>query len=164
MPPDSAAASGNSQLVQSLNSKIGIYTKASPPALVNALSLATLFSYTAQPLFDPRVIYDDQWDRWVISAEAFPESANVQMQCIAVSLTRDANGSYYVSCFDVNPTTSADYFWDFPNLGMTQDAIIITANVFDPNFVGSSTFAIAKSCSTTGSASRCCGSTASVTR
>ncbi len=144
-PPDSSGAAGNTQIVQALNSKYAVYTKANNPKKKKLAPLSALFHYTAQPLFDPRVIHDDNWDRWVITAEAFPASSSVQVQCIAVSKTASATGGYWSYCFNVNFVgADPNYFWDFPNLGQTQDAIIMTANVFDPGYVGAYTFGVAK--------------------
>lgn len=143
-PPDSAGAAGNTQIAQALNSKFAVYTKANPPALQCANSFATLTGFTTTTLFDPRVVYDNDWDRWVISVEAFPESASVQRQFLLISMTANACGSYRRYSFDVNFANTSSFFWDFPDLGLTQDAVILTANIFNPGFVGSATAGFAK--------------------
>lgn len=144
-PPDSSGAAGNTQIVQAVNAKYAVYTKANTPAQKKVAALSALMHYTAQPLFDPRVVYDDDWDRWVITAEAFPQSSSIQVQCLAVSKTASATGAYWFYCFNVNFFgPDPNFFYDFPNLGMTQDAVIITANIFDPGFVGAITYGIAK--------------------
>src|SRR5438876_12431632 len=42
------------------NSHIRMYNKATPPALVKNVSLATFFGYTTEVIFDPRVVYDSR--------------------------------------------------------------------------------------------------------
>jgi hypothetical protein len=143
-PPDTSGAVSGFQVVQTLNSKLAVYTKANPPALVCANSFATLTGYNTTTLFDPRVVYDPLWNRWVVSVEAFPLSGTDQRQLLLISRTSNACGSWIVYNFDVNYTNIATFFWDFPNLGMTQDAIILTANVFGSNPNGGHAIAIAK--------------------
>jgi hypothetical protein len=142
-PPDTHGAMGDSHYTQIVNSHTRAYKK-QDNSLQFQRSLATHFGYTTETIFDPRVLYDPVWDRWIWTAEARPESNTVQLQFIAISETKRPHGSYWVYKIDMNNGSSADFFWDYPQLGMTQDAIIITANVFDPDFTDAWMFAIAK--------------------
>ena len=83
---------------------------------------------TSQRLFDPRVIYDLDYNRWIISAIASPESTTVQRFFFAVSQTADPLGSYYI--YQTNVSDGLGGFWDFPQLGLDQNAVIFTANFF----------------------------------
>jgi hypothetical protein len=106
------------------------------------MSLAVFFGYFTQTLFDPRVMYDSVWNRWVVTAEAFPESSTVQYHFIAISQTSNPIGPYWI--YQINVTFNNGDFWDFPQLGMNQDAVIITANVFGSSSVWADMFAVAK--------------------
>ena len=139
-PPDADGAVGAIQFVQIVNSQIVVWDKAPvagcPTQLLN-VSLAAFFGYFAQTLFDPRVLYDPVFDRWVVAAEAFPESATVKLQFIAVSLTSDATGGFFIYFFNARALSGGgNAFWDFPQIGLDEDAVIVTGNVFDPGFVG----------------------------
>lgn len=127
-PPDTHGAVGLDYFVEITNSHIDIYKK-SDGTRVKSVSLASFFGYTNQTLFDPRCVYDSAQDRWIISAEAFQESATVQRQFVAVSKTSDPLGSYNIYNGDVNFKNNND-FWDFPQLGVDNKSIIITANIF----------------------------------
>ncbi|MCF6156638.1 MAG: hypothetical protein E3K36_15700 [Candidatus Brocadia sp.] len=127
-PPDTHGAVGLDHFVEVTNSHVDIYQK-SDGARVKSVSLASFFGYTNQTLFDPRCVYDSTEDRWIISAEAFQESATVQRHFVAVSVTSDPLGSFYIYNGDVNFKNNND-FWDFPHLGLDSKAIIITANIF----------------------------------
>lgn len=144
-PPDTHGAVGSTQFVEIVNQRVVIFDKASPPSQLKSVSLASFFGYAAQPLFDPRVIYDRVWKRWIVTAEAFPESATVQRHFVAVSKGVKATGAYFIYSFDVNFFDNGN-FWDFPQLGMDQDAILVTANIFDASdtFLGADLFALAK--------------------
>src|SRR5207248_8923883 len=100
--------------------------------------------YTAQTLFDPRVVYDSTWNRWIVTAEAFPESATVQRFFIGISTSADPTQPFFIYNLNVN-FFGNNNFWDFPQLGMDQDAVLITANIFNGNtFLGADFFAVAK--------------------
>lgn len=143
-PPDTHGAAGTTQFVEITNFNLNVFEKASPNAELLSVRLNTFFGYTAQLIFDPRVIYDRTWNRWVLSGEAFEESPTVQRHFLAISTSADATGSWFIYNLDVNVFNNDD-FWDFPQLGMDQDAVIVNANVFGPTtFRGARMFAVAK--------------------
>ncbi len=142
LPPDTHGAVGLEHYVQVVNSHIDIYEKCGSNTQVKSLPLSAFFGYFEQILFDPRIIYDPTWNRWVVIAEAFPESETIQRQFIGVSTGSDPTGSFYIYSVDVN-YAGIDFFWDYPQLGMDQNSIILTANIF-PEFTASM-FAVAKS-------------------
>jgi hypothetical protein len=142
-PPDTHGAVGPSHFVEITNFRgVGIFRK-SDGGLVKNVTLNSFFGYTAQTLFDPRVVYDKVWNRWVIVAEAFPEDSTIQNVFLGVSVTSDPTGAFFLYQFDV-PEPSGDFF-DYPQLGMDQDALIVTANIFTGNtYVRSRVFGIPK--------------------
>ncbi len=146
-PPDTEGVVGLNHFVEITNSHLDIYLKAAPNTSVKGVPLSSFFGYTTQDLFDPRVIYDPVFNRWVISASAFPESTTTTYFFCAVSQTADPTGAFYIYRVDVS--TGNNDLWDFPQLGMDQNAIIFTANLFQgPNsntFVDARMFAVAKS-------------------
>jgi hypothetical protein len=143
VPPDTHGAVGSTQFVEVTNSHIDIFDKLDH-ANRTSISLAAFFGYFNRTLFDPRAVYDSVWNRWVITADAFPESPDVQFFFLAISVTSDATGPFFI--YQLNVTFTSGDLWDFPQLGMDQDAVIITANIFDAsgNFQGADMFAIAK--------------------
>ncbi|TAJ85668.1 hypothetical protein EPO44_16335 [bacterium] len=142
-PPDTHGAAGLTQFVEITNFNLDVFDKATGASLMS-IRLANFFGYFTQTIFDPRVVYDSTWNRWVISAEAFEESPTVQLQFLAISQTSDATGPYFIYAIDVNVNDNDD-FWDYPQLGMDQDSIIVTANVFGPvTFREARLFAVAK--------------------
>ena len=145
-PPDTHGAVGVTHFVQVTNSHIDMWTRQNTQTLplAKSVTLATFFNYTTAPLFDPRVVYDTTWNRWIVTAEAFPESGTVQRFFIAVSTSFDPTRSFFIYNLNVNFFGNTN-FWDFPQLGMDQDAVLITANIFNGNtFLGADFFAVAK--------------------
>jgi hypothetical protein len=145
-PPDTHGAAGTSHFVQVTNSHIDMFARQPTVTLplVKSVTLATFFGYTAETLFDPRVVYDSTWNVWIVTADAFAESATVQRFFIAVSTSADPTGSFFIYNLNVN-FFGNNNFWDFPQLGMDQDAVLFTANIFSGNtFLGADFFAVAK--------------------
>ncbi len=142
VPPDTHGAVSQTQFVEVTNSHINVFTRSG--SLVTSNSLASFFGYFAKTLFDPRVLYDSTWNRWIVTAEALPESSTVQRQFFGISKTANAAGSFFI--FNANVTFAAGDFWDFPQIGIDQDAVIITANIFNSSNVskGADCVAIAK--------------------
>ena len=146
-PPDTHGAVGNAHFVEVTNRAIDIFNLAGAK-LVPTKTLATFFNYTTKSLFDPRVVYDKNWDRFVVTAEAFQETTTVQNFFIAISQTSNPTGAWWLYKFDINYLNDIDEFFDFPQLGMDQNSIIITANIFEGSPMAFKTgrmFSIAKS-------------------
>ncbi|MFD5795385.1 hypothetical protein ACFWIO_17945 [Streptomyces diastatochromogenes] len=148
-PPDTHGAVSRGYFVEVTNGAgVGVYNK-SDGSLLKNVSLASFFGYTAQEIFDPRVVYDKKWNRWVISAEAFQEDQDVQKVFYAVSTSSNPLGSWYIYTFDPPEEPGTGDFYDFPQLGYDQDAVIVTANIFRPgelgyDYIGSRAFGMAK--------------------
>ena len=144
-PPDTEGAAGATQFVETTNSQVNIYNK-SDGSLAKSVTLASFFNYTAQSLFDPRVVYDPVWKRWIVTADAFAESSTVQKFFIAISKTSSATGAFYLYSANITSVLNSGDFWDFPQVGFDQDGVIVTANVFDATdaYRGAFAFAVAK--------------------
>ena len=132
-PPDTEGAVGTTHFVEVTNSHIDMWTRQNtgPLPLAKSVTLATFFGYTTEALFDPRVAYDSTWNRWIVTADAFAESSTVQRFFIAVSTTADPTGSFFI--YNLNVTFFVNDFFDFPQLGIDQDAVLFTANIFNGN-------------------------------
>jgi hypothetical protein len=142
-PPDTHAAIGANHLGQVVNSAIRFSTKALTAncptnATVINVTLAAFFGYSAQGLFDPRILYDLNYGRWIVSAEAFPESATVQHQFIAVSVDSDPTLGFFFYDFNMAGIVGNNIFWDYPQIGYDEGAVILTGNTFNgPAYAGS---------------------------
>lgn len=143
IPSDSNGVIAGSSIAEVVNSNLVTYNASG--TLTSNRTLNTVANYTTQPLFDPRIIYDANWKRVVIVADAFAESSTVQYQFIMVSKTANPSGAYIVYrintlgfCGGTSP------FWDYPAVGQTQDAVVFTGNCFNSAGENPDTFAVAK--------------------
>jgi hypothetical protein len=151
-PPDTEGAAGPQHFVEITNAHVDIYLKAAPNTRVNGngsgVTLKAFFGDRPETLFDPRVIFDPVGQRWILSADTFAESPTEQYFFFAVSQTADPTGAYYI--YDVNVgdevVTAGEVEWDFPQVGLDQNALIFTANFFHGNtYVDSRLFTVPKS-------------------
>jgi hypothetical protein len=144
-PSDSNGAVSPTQIAEVTNQHLTTYTKTGKQT--SDRSFATLTGYTTQALFDPRIVYDAAWGRFVMIFEANPESTTVQHFFILISKTSSASGAWSVYNTNVGGVFcgGASPFFDYPQLGQTQDAIVVTANCFDgASYNGARVFGVAK--------------------
>jgi len=137
LPPDTDGEVGGSQYVQAVNTDFAVYSKTgavlrtSTP--INELWANTNGECKTHNDGDPVVVYDQIARRWLISqfiATPTGEPGDDQYgECIAVSTTGDATGSYYLYEFDFG----TDVFFDYPKIGVWPDGYYMMANEFPTN-------------------------------
>ena len=139
-PPDTNGEVGATQYVQIVNGGFQVFNKANGASVFGPVDISTLWA--AGTCFDfgdgdPVVLYDQLASRWVITQ--FAGSSVPTDECIAVSTSSDAAGSYNAYDFHLG----SDFF-DYPKLGVWPDAYYLSMNVFDSGgntFLGPQPFA-----------------------
>jgi hypothetical protein len=132
-PPDTNGRVGSKQYVQWNNTSFAVFNKTTGALLFGPTAGNTLFQSLGGDCAlhndgDPVVSYDILSGRWVISQFAVGGSPDVSHQCIAVSATEDATGSWYVYDF----VTDSENFIDYPKTGVWPDGYYMTGRVFNP--------------------------------
>ncbi len=133
-PPDTNGTVGATQYVQWVNTSFAIFNKATGaliagPTAGNALWSGFGGGCQTNNDGDPVVVYDKLAQRWVFSQ--FSVTTTPFLQCIAVSTTSDATGTYNRYSFQYNN------FDDYPKMGVWPDGYYETFNMFNGNtFVG----------------------------
>jgi fibronectin type III domain protein len=141
-PPDTNGEVGATQYVQIVNEGYQVFNKTTGASQLGPSGIATLWSgfggvCQSNGSGDPVVLYDQIADRWVIT-----QFAGVSVptdECIAVSTTSDATGSYFRYAFHLGSN-----FFDYPHLGVWPDAYYMSMNVFNSTgtaFLGPQPFA-----------------------
>jgi len=141
-PPDTNAAVGATQVAQWVNESFAVFDKTTG-------AIAAGFPKTGNTLWagfgggcetnndgDPIVQYDKAANRWVFTQ--FSVSTTPFLQCVAVSTTPDATGTYNRYAFNYGNVQ----FPDYPKLGVWPDAYYISYNIFNNGI----TFAGSKVC------------------
>jgi hypothetical protein len=139
LPPDTDGEVGATQYVQMVNTDFAVYSKTGA-VLRGATPINQLWSSAGGECFahndgDPVVVYDQLARRWVLSQFiARPNTGEQYGECIAVSTSGDATGTYYLYEF----LFGSDTFYDYPKLGVWPDGYYMIANEFPSSTVTSS--------------------------
>jgi hypothetical protein len=141
-PPDTNGEVGATQYVQIVNEGFQVFDKTSGASVLGPVGISTIWSGFNGPCEtagdgDPVVLYDQIANRWVVSQ--FAGASVPTDECIAVSTTSDATGSYNRYGFHLGSN-----FFDYPHLGVWPDAYYMSMNVFNSSgtlFLGPQPFA-----------------------
>src|SRR5713101_4773053 len=138
VPPDTNGAVGATQFVQIVNVTYAVYDKKTGALVLGPALIHTVWTGFGGPCEeagdggDPVVLYDHLAGRWLVSQLQFNSTFTSNQQCIAVSTSSDATGSYNRYVFDFGAN-----FPDYPKFGVWPDAYYYTANTFGPrSFLG----------------------------
>src|SRR5216684_8196274 len=121
VPPDTNGAVGAKQFVQIVNVTIAVYDKSTGALQLGPAAIHTLWTGFGGPCEagnggDPVVLYDQLAGRWFVSQLQFNSDFSSNQECIAVSTTSDATGSYVRYQFDFGAQLP-----DYPKFGVWPD-------------------------------------------
>jgi hypothetical protein len=149
-PPDTNGAVGDTQYVQWVNESFAVFDKVTGALVHGPVAGNTLWSgfgggCQTNNDGDPIVQYDKAAKRWVLTQ--FSVSTTPYLQCVAVSTTSDATGTWNRYSFE-EPN-----FNDYPKLGVWPDGYYMSFNMFQGNaFVGGRACAFDRTAMLAGSA------------
>jgi hypothetical protein len=132
-PPDTMVAAGLGGVATVYNVHFAVH-RASNQNLLLSVPMSAFLGYTATCTFDPQVMLDKVWRKWIVAIEARPNSTTSQFQFWAVSRGQTPLGSYWIYAYNtrlITGGTTTAITWDYPKLGMDADAVLTTANVFN---------------------------------
>jgi hypothetical protein len=127
IPPDTNIDVGATQIVETVNSSFAVYSKTGG-TLLSPRNINTIWSgfggaCEANNDGDPIVLWDGIANRWLVSQFTASKPYN---ECIAISTTADATGSWNRYAFELS---TAD-FPDYPHLGVWPDGYYMSVNWF----------------------------------
>lgn len=151
VPPDPHGAAGPSHIVSVVNTSIQWFTKAGVKENTqrfgkNSSTDVGSFFESLSPItgaFDPKVIYDQYDERFVVVALEMTEdiervSVKSSRIFVAVSDDDNPNGTWYYHAIDSKISiNSIDHWADYPGLAVDDNAIYITANMYEFDADGS---------------------------
>lgn len=162
-PSDCSLAVGPSYAVEPSNSVVAIYSKTltDSTASLTQLSITDANTFMNWPAmqgvdpngntnysgaFDPRVVYDERGKRFIVTYDAFPyvdaNGVYHSPMLLAISQSSDPTGAWDTYNVDVaasittDPINNPTPFLDFPNLGIDDSNIYITADVLGTYYQG----------------------------
>jgi hypothetical protein len=141
-PPDTNGEVGATQYVQIANEGFQVFNKTTGASQLGPVGISTIWSGFGGPCEtagsgDPILLYDQLANRWLISQ--FAGVGIPTDECVAVSTTSDATGSYHRYAFHLGSN-----FFDYPKLAVWPDAYYMAMNVFTSSgsaFLGPQPFA-----------------------
>src|ERR1044071_6308783 len=141
-PPDTNGAVGLTQYVQIVNEGYEVFNKATGGSILGPTAITAIWSgfggvCQTNAHGDPVVLYDHIANRWMISQ--FAGTSIPTDECIAISTTSDATGTYNRYGFHLGTN-----FFDYPHLGVWPDGYYMAMNVFNSSgtsFLGPQAFA-----------------------
>src|SRR5439155_14960410 len=126
-PPDTQGAAGTTQFFEMANTEIAVYSKTGSvilaPEKTNTLWSGFGGGCQTNNDGDGVVLWDTMASRWVISQ--FSVSTTPYLECVAVSTSSDATGTYNRYSF------SYSNFPDYPKMGVWPDAYYVSFNLFN---------------------------------
>jgi hypothetical protein len=143
-PSDVNAASGPTQIVETVNRRVNVYNKVG--GLLCSSTLNAFLLGTTENVFDPRVQYDNVNDRFSMVASLTPAAGAAPAMYVAASQTGNACGGWWI----FRPTFNGGLFpagtlLDYPQLGQDRVALLLSTNNFNPGYINSAAFSIPKS-------------------
>ncbi|WP_223789204.1 Ig-like domain-containing protein [Marinicella meishanensis] len=136
IPADPHGAAGPNQVVNVFNTTIEFYdtdgTNGSSRSLETFFAPVSPVNFT----FDPKVLYDQYEDRFVVITLERQDTANgdpddTSRVLVAVSATSDPNGAWFMHAFDSEVFISgADRWFDYPGFAVDEEVVYITGNMF----------------------------------
>ncbi len=142
-PPDTVGEVGQTQYVQMVNEGIQVFNKSTGASVFGPVGISTIWNgfggvCETKGNGDPVILYDQLANRWVVTQ--FAGTTIPTDECVAVSTTNDATGSYYRYDFHLGSN-----FFDYPHLSVWPDGYYMSMHVFNSagtSFLGPQAFAL----------------------
>lgn len=137
LPPDPDITTGPNHIVTVVNTIIAVYDKNGTQLQIG--NLGTRFSNVCSGcrVFDPRVIYDPNANRFVVMMVTRDDATHVSKALVAVSQTDDPTGAWWNYALDTKLVYNNEDTWaDYPDIGFdgiaadAGGAIYLTFNQF----------------------------------
>jgi len=128
-PPDTNGEAGATQYVQIVNEGYQVWNKSTGSSVYGPVGISTIWSgfggvCETNGDGDPVVLYDQLANRWLISQ--FAGASVPTDECIAISTTSDATGSFNRYAFHLGSN-----FFDYPHLAVWPDGYYMSDNVYN---------------------------------
>jgi len=138
IPPDTYGAVGTNYLTMTLNDRTVVNTRSGSEVLYNDIGnfwTSTNISSSPRPPFDPRIVYDPFYGRWIAVALLDYNLPASSRMLLAVSETSEPTNAWYKWEFKADTNSPAQYWADYPQVGFNKQWIVVQANMLGSNSV-----------------------------
>lgn len=133
IPADCTMAVGPDHVLVAVNSSVAIHQKNGSVAVAST-SLTSWFSKVIQgaTIFDPKALYDQHANRWVLLAVAVKTEIKGSWFLLSVSQSSDPLKGWSTYAIDatVDGSKKTNNWVDYPSLGVDSQALYLTGNMF----------------------------------
>lgn len=125
VPPDnSMAVSKNGFIISAINSNIIFSNTLGITSFTQDLSDFFEFSGVSSSVYDPRILYDVEMNRFIVLALHGNTSSTTKI-VVAFSQKEDPSSGWNYYSFDGNPLSDKNWF-DYPNVGLTKNSLFFS--------------------------------------
>jgi hypothetical protein len=134
---NSIAVNKTGQLVAVVNSSLRIYNATTGAGINGTVNLDNFFATLGTNLntCDPKVIFDQQSDRFIVFAQNCDGNSDSSQLFVAFSKTADPTAGWYFYKFsgNIGSIIGVPTWFDYPKIGVSNHDLFITGNLFDNN-------------------------------
>ncbi|MDT5026312.1 MAG: hypothetical protein QOE61_2738 [Micromonosporaceae bacterium] len=144
-PSDVNASIGPTQILETVNRRVTVFTKGTGGAVQCTNTLAGFLGLGATNVFDPRTLYDNLNNRFIIIATTTGTAGAAPRLFLAASTTGNACGGYFVYTLSFTGGLFPNgTLLDYPYLGQDRVAILSSTNNFNPGYINSTAWSVSK--------------------
>lgn len=143
-PSDVNASVGPTQILETVNRRVTVFDKTGAQLCTN-----TLAGWLGQPattnVFDPRTLYDNLNNRFIIVATTTGTAGQAPRMFLAASQTGNACGGYFIYALTFSGALYPNgALLDYPMLGQDRVAILVSTNNFNPGYINTAAWSVSK--------------------
>jgi hypothetical protein len=144
-PSDINASVGPTQILETVNRRVTVFTKGTGGVVQCTNTLAGFLGLGATNVFDPRTLYDNLNNRFIIIATTTGTAGAAPRLFLAASTTGNACGGYFVYTLTFTGALFTNgMLLDYPILGQDRVAILASTNNFNPGYINSTAWSVSK--------------------
>ncbi|HEV8563105.1 MAG TPA: hypothetical protein VGR06_42860 [Actinophytocola sp.] len=142
-PSDINASVGPTQILETVNRRVTVFNKVGGQLCTN--TLAGFLGLGALNVFDPRTLYDNLNNRFIIVVSTPGVAGQAPRLFLAASTTGNACGGYFVYGLSFNGGLyPLGALLDYPMLGQDRQAILVSTNNFNPGYINTAAWSVSK--------------------
>jgi hypothetical protein len=144
-PSDVNASVGPTQILETVNRRVTVFTKGTNGTVQCTNTLAGWLGLGALNVFDPRTLYDNLNNRFIIIATTSGVAGAAPRLFLAASTTGNACGTYFIYTLTFTGALFPNgSLLDYPYLGQDRTAILSSTNNFNPAYINSTAWSVSK--------------------
>jgi hypothetical protein len=126
---NTVAVSNNGNIISMVNSRIAYYSSTGTQTYAATLVDLINDNQISSNLCDPKVIYSNTDDKFIIFAQTCDGVAATSALIVGFSISSNPADGWYFYYFSGNPLNDGSWF-DYPKIAISNDEVFISGNLF----------------------------------